>query len=179
MLNNTTISKLHEMKMSVMAQAFREHLEDPRLAELSFEERVGLMVDAEWMSRRNNRLGRLIKNADFPFYDACVEDIEYHADRELDKAQITRLAACMKLHSGSAQYHSAWRYRKRENLALQCPRHGRMPELLSGSLCPAPRSSGGAGYRTGRRFLPQDHEALQTSQIADSGRMAPISSQGN
>jgi len=94
MLNNTTISKLHEMKMSMMAQAFREHLEDSRLAELSFEERVGLMVDAEWMSRRNNRLGRLIKNADFPFHDACVEDIEYHADRELDKAQITRLAAC-------------------------------------------------------------------------------------
>lgn len=94
MLNNTTVTKLHEMKLSMMAQAFRDQLEDPGLAEMPFEERVGLLVDAEWITRKNNRLKRLIKNADFPFHDACVEDIEYHDDRELDKAQISRLATC-------------------------------------------------------------------------------------
>lgn len=94
MLNHSTISKLYEMKMSVMAQSFREQLRNLTFDELSFEERVGLMVDAEWTSRRSNRLARLIRNADFVFSDACVENIEYHIDRKLDKSQILRLSTC-------------------------------------------------------------------------------------
>ena len=94
MLNNNTISKLHEMKMGVMADAFQKQLTDNAVAGLSFEERVGLMVDAEWTSRKNNRLTRLIRNAGFSDPAACVEDIEYHSDRELDKALITRLSTC-------------------------------------------------------------------------------------
>lgn len=94
MLNNNTISKLHDMKMGVMADAFKGQLAEKSISELSFEERVGLMVDAEWTSRKNNRLKRLIKNAGFSMPEACVEDIEYHSDRELDKALITRLSTC-------------------------------------------------------------------------------------
>jgi len=94
MLNNNTISKLREMKMGVMADAFQKQLADSAIAELSFEERVGLMVDAEWTARKNNRLTRLIRNAGFSDPAACVEDIEYHSDRELDKALITRLSTC-------------------------------------------------------------------------------------
>ena len=86
MLNDTTVTKLHEMKLSVMAQSFREQLKGTDLTTLSFEERFGLLVDAEWTSRKNNRLSRLIKNAGFAFNDACVENIEYHDDRKLDKA---------------------------------------------------------------------------------------------
>ena len=82
------------MKMSVMATSFRNQLDDSAFAELSFEERVGLMVDAEWISRRNNRLTRLIRNAGFSMPEACLEDIEYLPDRELDKALITRLGTC-------------------------------------------------------------------------------------
>jgi len=94
MLNNTTVTRLHEMNLSIMAHAFREQLKGADLSEISFEERFGLLVDAEWAARKNNRLFRLIKNADFAFNDACVEKIEYHDDRKLDKAQITRLATC-------------------------------------------------------------------------------------
>ena len=51
------------------------------------------MVDTEWAKRKNNRLSRLISNAGFPI-KACVEDIEYHTDRKLNKEQITQLATC-------------------------------------------------------------------------------------
>lgn len=94
MLNDTTVTKLHEMKLSVMAQSFREQLKGTDLTMLSFEERFGLLVDAEWASRKNNRLSRLIKNAGFAFNGSCIENIEYHDDRKLDRAQISRLAAC-------------------------------------------------------------------------------------
>jgi hypothetical protein len=60
MLNDNTVTKLHEMKLSVMAQAFREQTKDSAFNEMSFEERFGMLVDSEWTSRKNNRLVRLI-----------------------------------------------------------------------------------------------------------------------
>ena len=94
MLDNATFEKLRDMKLSAMASSFRKQLTDKALNELSFEERFGLLVDAEWTARKNNRLKRLIKSADYVFPGACLEDIEYHSDRQLDKALITRLGTC-------------------------------------------------------------------------------------
>lgn len=94
MLNETTISKLHEMRLTSMAESFRQQTQDSSYTQLSFEERFGLMVDSEWARRKNNRLARLIRKADLQFTQACIEDIEYHADRKLDKAQIARLSTC-------------------------------------------------------------------------------------
>jgi len=94
MLNENTVSKLHEMRLSTMAQAFREQIKDNNFSSMSFEERFGILVDIEWSNRKSNRLIRLIKKADYAFNDACVENIEYHTDRSLDKAQITRLSTC-------------------------------------------------------------------------------------
>lgn len=94
MLNENTVSKLQEMHLTVMAKNLKEQLSDPNMNALSFEDRVGLMVDAEWLSRKNNHLRRLIKNAGFADSEACIENIEYHSDRNLDKTQIARLATC-------------------------------------------------------------------------------------
>lgn len=94
MLNDNTVTKLHEMKLSIMSQAFRDQLRDGSFAEMSFEERFGLLVDAEWSNRKSNHMTRLIKKADYAISNACVEDIEYHPNRRLDKAQITRLSTC-------------------------------------------------------------------------------------
>jgi len=94
MLNNVTTSKLRDMKMTVMAEAFEKQAMDGNFATMTFEERLGLLVDAEWLSRKNNRLNRLIRNAGFSNHEACLEDIEYHADRELDRDFITRLGTC-------------------------------------------------------------------------------------
>lgn len=94
MLDQMTITKLNELKLSTMAEAFRQQSQDPAYAGLTFEERFGLMVDLEWSKRKNNRLFRLIRQAGFSDTKACIEDIEYTADRKLDKAQITSLATC-------------------------------------------------------------------------------------
>jgi len=98
MLTETTITKLHEIRLGVMAQNFQQQALTPSMNELAFEERFGLLVDAEWSARKSNRLKRLIKNADYSISNACVENIAYHIDRKLDKTLIARLAGCSYLH---------------------------------------------------------------------------------
>jgi DNA replication protein DnaC len=94
MLDQMTINKLHEMKLSSMAEAFRNQAQDQAFSGLTFEQRFGLIVDTEWAKRKNNHLIRLIRNAGFSDSNACIENVEYTADRKLDKAQITSLATC-------------------------------------------------------------------------------------
>jgi DNA replication protein DnaC len=94
MLDYNTAAKLREMRLSVMGSAFANQIENKDMSALSFEERVGLMVDAEYTARVNNKLKRLMRKANFAAPEACLEDIEYHPDRELDRTQIARLAAC-------------------------------------------------------------------------------------
>ena len=94
MMNGATLNKLHDMRLSAMAEAYRQQLSDPAIATLEFEERFGLLVDAEWSRRKSNRLNKLIRKADLQHSSAAIENIEYHADRKLDKGQIARLANC-------------------------------------------------------------------------------------
>lgn len=81
-----------------MADSLREQLQSPAYTNLSFEERVGLVVDAEWTRRKSNQLSRLIKKATLRYPNACVEDIEYHADRRLEQSLILRLATGKYIH---------------------------------------------------------------------------------
>lgn len=94
MTNESTIKKLNHLKLSAMADAYRMQQEDRSFGALSFDERFGMIVDIEWDRRKNNKLTRLIKNAEFKFNQACVEDIEYHADRKLDNSLINKLSSC-------------------------------------------------------------------------------------
>lgn len=140
MLDNNTATKLREMKMGVMASAFHEQLGDSAFNEMSFEERVGLMVDAEWTSRQNNRLLRLIRKAGFSISEACLEDIEYHPDRELDKALITRLGTCNYIEehhniiimgaTGSGKTYLANAFGVTAARKLYSVRYIRLPDLL-------------------------------------------------
>ena len=96
--NENTLTKLHEIRLGVMAQHFRQQALNPALNDMAFEERFGLLVDAEWSARKSNRLQRLIKNAGYAISSACIENIAYHADRKLDKSLIARLACCSYIH---------------------------------------------------------------------------------
>lgn len=93
MTNESTLTKLHEMRLNSMADQFNDQLLNPKYQDLSFEDRFSLLVDVEWSRRKNNKLERLIRSAQLRCTQACIEDIEYHADRKLDKAQILRLAS--------------------------------------------------------------------------------------
>ena len=98
MLTENTLTKLHEIRLGVMAHHFRQQTLDHAMNGMAFEERFGLLVDAEWSARKSNRLKRLIKNAVYAIPSACVEDIAYHADRKLDKSLIARLSGCSYIH---------------------------------------------------------------------------------
>jgi DNA replication protein DnaC len=91
MLNNPTVEKLKELKLKVMADMLSEP--DHELMELTFEERLGIMVEKEWISRKNSRIKRLLSSASFGV-DACIEDINYLADRTIDKKTVLTLSTC-------------------------------------------------------------------------------------
>lgn len=94
MTNQTTVNKMIEMRLTAMAEAFRNQMQDHSISQLSFEERLGLLIDLEYTSRKNNRLKRLIHQASFDQTHACLADINYSAVRKLDKALIDRLGSC-------------------------------------------------------------------------------------
>ena len=61
MINQSTIDKLIEMRLTSMADAFRIQLDDTNMKDVPFEDRFGMLVDIEYTNRKNNRLKRLIK----------------------------------------------------------------------------------------------------------------------
>jgi len=65
---------------------------------LAFDERFGLLVDAEWLDRQNKRLARNLREAKLRLSDACIEGIDYPARRKLDKAVIRGLSSCAWIH---------------------------------------------------------------------------------
>ena len=91
MLNNATLSQLHDLRLSTMASYFKEQQNQNGIGCLSFEERFGLLVEAEWLSRRNKRINRLIRQADFRF-TALLEDIDYTGKRGITKPEILKLS---------------------------------------------------------------------------------------
>src|SRR5690625_7530519 len=93
MINEQTLTKLHEMRLSGMAEAYEEQAINNDFQKMNFEERFSLLVDLEHSRRRSNKLQRLIKSATFLDSKACTEDIEYHVDRKLNKEFILKLAS--------------------------------------------------------------------------------------
>ena len=91
MLNKPTVEKLKELKLKVMAQMLSDP--DSSLKELTFEERLGLMVEREWIAKKNSRIKRLLTHAALGM-DACIEDIDYSVDRKIDKSMIQALSSC-------------------------------------------------------------------------------------
>src|SRR5205814_3423474 len=87
-----TVEKLKLLRLNAMAEAWAAQQAQPEVASLSFDERFGLLVDAEWIARENARVRRALKEAKLRMSSACVEDIDYSAKRELDKAVVRQLA---------------------------------------------------------------------------------------
>ncbi|MCJ7833221.1 MAG: IS21-like element helper ATPase IstB, partial [Deltaproteobacteria bacterium] len=92
MLNQQTIDQLLRMKLKGMSYAYQEQLQQPA-QDLSFEERFGLIVDREWTYREDRRLKRRLKAAKLR-EPACVEDIDYHHPRGLDRSVLKSLTSC-------------------------------------------------------------------------------------
>lgn len=91
MLIQPTIDKLSAMGLAAMAQAFRDQMNCPDMAALSFEERFGLIVDFQATANENRRMRNRLKVARLRL-SAAIEDLDFRADRNLDRAAIMSLA---------------------------------------------------------------------------------------
>ena len=88
MLNEPTREKLVGLRLGVMAEAWAQQQRDPRITELSFDERLGMLVDAEHDARHSRRLARLLKDAELRIATACLEErVSYNACK-LERANI-------------------------------------------------------------------------------------------
>jgi DNA replication protein DnaC len=93
-LTEPTLEKLKALRLYALGDAWTTQQKDADAQKLSFDERLGMLVDAEWLARENRRLGRLLKDAKLRIGSACVEGIDYPPRRELEKSTIRQLATC-------------------------------------------------------------------------------------
>jgi DNA replication protein DnaC len=93
MLNHPTLDKLQDLRFTGMVKALTEQMALPDIEELSFEERLGLLVDREVTEREDRRLTTRLRQAKLK-QNACIEDIDFKQSRGLDKSLILDLAQC-------------------------------------------------------------------------------------
>lgn len=140
MMNEQTLTKLHEMKLSGMAEAYKEQSSNKEFQKLSFEDRFSLLIDLEYSRRKSNKLQRLISTATFLNSNACIEDLEYYEDRRLDKDLILKLASgtyiqdshniILKGPTGSGKTFLATAFGVSACRQLYNVKYIRLPELL-------------------------------------------------
>jgi DNA replication protein DnaC len=93
-----TLTKLHELKLTSMAKAVRELMDTAPGQQLSFDEKLGIVVDREWTDRDNRRLSRRIKEAKLSTR-ASLENVLCDPERGVDKPTIRALASCQWVKS--------------------------------------------------------------------------------
>lgn len=93
MLSMPTLEKLKDLKLYGMARGFEEQMASSEAESLSFEERLGLLVDREATDRENRRLISRLRTARLR-QNACMEEIDYRHPRGLDKSLMRTLASC-------------------------------------------------------------------------------------
>lgn len=94
MLTEPTIDKLHGLRLGAMAAAWTAQREDPKMNEIDFDGRFGMLVDAEHLARDNKRVARALREAKLRIHNACIEDIDFTPKRELERSLLRQLATC-------------------------------------------------------------------------------------
>ena len=93
MLIEQTLDKLNAMKLGAMADACHHQLQTDEAAALAFEERFGLLVDAEWTAREQRKLQRRLRAAKLR-HPATLEAVDFTHPRRLNRQQVLTLGAC-------------------------------------------------------------------------------------
>lgn len=145
MIRQSTVDLLRDMRFGGMASELERQLADSAsFRELSFEDRLALLVEAEWNRRQKNKYQRCLHNARLSIPNATVEGIEYYEDRKLSRKDFTLLSTCKYIEdehhiifkgaSGNRKTYLACALGEaacRKHLSV---RYIRMPELLD-ELC--------------------------------------------
>lgn len=93
MTSEIILNQLRELKLTGMAQAFAEQLEQPYSQDLSFTERFAILINRECFARQNRKISNLLRQAKLR-QQASIETIDYHHPRQLHKSQLTDLVTC-------------------------------------------------------------------------------------
>lgn len=94
MLNAITTQKLEQLGLKGMLRTLEYQQQQPEISKLCFEERLGMLVDAELSDRDNRKIDRLLKAAKLRHFDATLEAVNYKAGRNLDRSVLMSLANC-------------------------------------------------------------------------------------
>lgn len=92
-MNETTLSKMKQIKLYGMHGAFRTAIETGKTDDYTIDQFVSMLIDAEWDDRQTRKIERGIKNARF-HYKASIENIVYDQMRNIDRNSVLRLAEC-------------------------------------------------------------------------------------
>jgi DNA replication protein DnaC len=93
MLANQTLEKLQALRLEGMVEALEEQRRQSGITDLDFEERLGLLVERQWLWKENRALAARLKKAQLKIANATLEDINYRHARGLKRAQIEQLRA--------------------------------------------------------------------------------------
>jgi DNA replication protein DnaC len=93
MNTSQTLSQMAELRLHGMREAYSLHLSTSYSSKITEDELITLLIEAEYTDRQNRKTERLVKGAKFR-YDASIEEIEFTAERNLDKSTLLRLATC-------------------------------------------------------------------------------------
>lgn len=91
MLIEQTLEKMNSMKLSGMAEGLRQQLGSAEHVKLAFDDRLGLLVDAEWIAREQRKLAKRLRAAKLR-YPASIEDVDFKHPRGLDRQQVLSLS---------------------------------------------------------------------------------------
>lgn len=99
-MSEQTIEKLRKMRLSKFAEEYQKQKGNPDYQNMSFDDRLTLLVDMEYDSRINHTIERNIKNANFYDSTACLEQINYKPERKIDKSLIEELSTNHYIEEG-------------------------------------------------------------------------------
>ena len=101
MIAQATDTTLRAMKLTGMANELARQIANPKsVSEMTFDERLAQLVDAEWRKRQASKLKKCMNDACLRYRRAQIEDVEYYPDRKLSKAKMNELATCSFVDNG-------------------------------------------------------------------------------
>ena len=174
MLMEQTLEKMNAMKLSAMVEAIEQQRRSNQYTDLSFEERLGLLVDEEWTAREHRKLTRRLRAAKLRYPTASLENVDFKHRRSLDRSQVRALGSCGWIQDRTissspvrpaSERASGFGFRRtRLPAGLQTP---------PTSACPALAPNGGRPWR--RLLHPTPGPAGQADLLAiDDWLLAPL-----
>ena len=166
MLNHPTLDKLLALRLTGMAKALSEQMDLPESQALSFEERLGLLVDREMTVRSDRRLTTRLRQAKLRL-SASLEDIDYRHPRGLDKSLMLRLASYQWVHDRH-NVHITGPPRHWQNLARVCLGPQGVSRRLYRPVSAIATLASGTPHCQGRWTVPEAHGLAGQNGFSDS-----------